>query len=91
MKIRWKLLILLLAIALVPLIAGTVLNRAHMRRLGAQLASDRREILTKNARHHLRHIVDNYGEILTRDAEILEYALYIQAHEVEDRLAGNPP
>ncbi len=91
MKIRWKLLILLLVIALVPLIVGSFLNRTSMRRLGVQLASDRREILTKNARQHLQHIVDGYGEIITRDIEILELALIIQADGVEDRLAGKPP
>ncbi len=91
MKIRWKLLILMLAIALVPLITGTVLNRTSMRRLGAHLASDRRTDLTENARQHLRHIVDGYGEIITRDAEILEQALIIQADGVEDRLAMKPP
>ncbi len=91
MKIRWKLLILLLVIALVPLVVWTGLHMRSMRRLGGQLASDRREILAENARHHLLHIVDNYGEIIARDAEILECALIIQADEVEDRLAKKPP
>ncbi len=91
MKIRWKLLILLLVIAIVPLIVGTVSYRVSMRRLGRRLASNRRNILTQLARHHLQHIVDDYGSILARDAEILELALCIQADEVEDRLAKAPP
>ena len=45
MKIRWKLLILLLAIALVPLIVGASLHRNYTRRLGDHLASGRRDIL----------------------------------------------
>ncbi len=91
MKIRWKLLILLLAIALVPLIVWTGLHLVSMRRLGGRLASDRRAILTEIARHHLRHIVDDYGRIIERDTEILELALRIQVDEVEDRLARKPP
>ncbi|MCD4700044.1 MAG: SpoIIE family protein phosphatase [Phycisphaerae bacterium] len=91
MKIRWKLLILLLAIALAPLMVWTGLHLTSMRRLGGQLASDRRTILTETARHYLRRIVDDYGRIIARDAEILELALRIQADEVEDRLAQAPP
>ena len=90
MKIRWKLLILLLTIALVPLIVGAVLHRLGTRRLGSHLASGRREILVDTAKAHLRRLVDDYGRILHRDREILELALNIQAREVERRLAAPP-
>ena len=39
MKIRWKLLILLLIIAMAPLIAAAVLHHVSIHRLGGHLAS----------------------------------------------------
>ena len=91
MKIRWKLLILLLAIALVSLGTGAVLQRISMRRLGNHLAATTREILTDSASRHLRRIVDDYGRILDRDRAMLELALTVQQREVERRLASPPP
>jgi len=91
MKICWKLMILLLAIALVPLMIGTFIQRRATRRLGNRLATDTREILTENARGELQRLVDDFGRILTRDKRVLELALRIQAIEVQWRLAGPPP
>ena len=91
MKIRWKLLILLLVIALGPLIAAGVLQRASMRRLGRRLASGTREILTLSARRHLQALVDNYGRIVARDKKALELAVRVQAGGVEHCLAATPP
>jgi len=91
MKIRWKLLILLLVIALVPLILSSALERLAMRRLGQHLASSTREVLADNARRHLKHLVDSYGRLLNRDKERLELILHAQARAAEQRLAAPPP
>lgn len=91
MKIRWKLLILLMAIALVPLIAASVLHRLSMRGLGSHLASGTREILSEGARQQLHYLVDDYGRLLSQCKVSLELALNIQAREVQRRLAGPPP
>ncbi len=91
MKIRWKLLILLLVIALVPLTAASFLHSFSARRLGAHLAGQSREILSGNARRQLRFLVEDYGRILERDRRLLELAVDIQQREVERRLAGSPP
>jgi len=87
MKIRWKLLILLLSIALTPLIVGGVLHRLSTRRLGGRLASGTRQALTRAARVRLKRIVDDYGRMLDRDRKGLELALRVQASQVERRLA----
>lgn len=91
MKIRWKLLVLLLVIALVPLIAAGLLQRLSMRRLGRGLAEDSRQMLEQDARRYLGQLVADYGQKLSRDKKILELALTIQAREVERRLASPPP
>ncbi|MHC4561734.1 MAG: SpoIIE family protein phosphatase [Planctomycetota bacterium] len=91
MRIRVKLLILLLAIALGPLIASTVMHRQLTRRLGRGLSSGRREILERGARIMLQHVVNEYGAIVKRDKYLIQSAVEIQAREVERRLADSPP
>jgi sigma-B regulation protein RsbU (phosphoserine phosphatase) len=91
MKIRWKLMILLLAIALAPLVIASALHRASMRRLGSRLASDSRQILTESARRRLQLRVHNYAKLLHRDQQLVEMALNLQAQAVEHKLAQPPP
>ena len=91
MKIRLKLLILLLAIALVPLIVAGVSDHYATRHLGDQLARRTRAVLENNARRHLQRMVDDYGRIIHSVTASLEQALRIQALEVERRLARPVP
>ena len=91
MKIRWRLLKLMLLIALVPLIFATVFERAMMHGLTRRLASRTRKSLTEDARNLLENIVRDYGRIAERDRESIELGLKIQAREVERRLAMEAP
>jgi len=91
MNIRRKLLLLLLAIALVPLIAGGGVHSALMKRLGEHLASRSRQTLLDNARSQLKRLIDDYTRILQRDKKALEHAVQFQAREVERRLAIDVP
>lgn len=91
MPIRWKLLILLLLIALVPLVVLSRLQRRATARLGEELAARIRNTLADDAKVQLRHLVDDYGTILRRDRETVELALHVQAREVEKCLAAEPP
>ena len=91
MRIRWKLLILLLVIALLPLVVSNVIGRLSTYRLGSRLASETRDVLVAQAQYRLQRLVDNYGRVLDRDRKALEFALRVQAREVQRRLAGPPP
>ena len=91
MKIRWKLLILLLLIALIPLVITTVLHGQLTRRLGRTLAADQWDNLEQLARRGLQHQVDEYAAILQREVELIELVVSVQAYEVEQRLAGAAP
>ena len=90
-KIRWKLMLLLLAIALAPLLTASLVDRILTRKLAHKLAGESREILTEQACRRLRMLVDNYGRLLARDQKVLELSLAAQAQAVEQRLAGPPP
>lgn len=91
MKIRNRLLILLLSIALGSLVLGTAINYISVRRIGVHLASQTRVSLLDRAHQLLHTLVDDYDRILARDESVLLAALALQAHEVEDRLAAPPP
>ena len=91
MKIRWKLLILLLLIALIPLVITTILHGQLTRRLGRTLAADQWENLEQLARRALQNQVDEYAAVLQREAELIELVVSVQAYEVEQRLTGPAP
>lgn len=88
MKLRGKLLILLLVIALVPLLLSALLHQITMRRLGDRLISDSRATQEERAYQFLQGKVTDFGVILRRDQETLRLALEFQAREVEARLAA---
>lgn len=91
MRIRWKLLILLLAIALLPLGFISWYEYRSLRRLGQELGSRTRDALLERTGHQLQQLVEDYGTIIRREAEIIEVILQAQARDVERCLAAAPP
>ncbi len=91
MKIRWKLLILLLAISLIPLVVSGVVHRRLARGMGDRLSSERREILASHARDTLQRVLDEFNLSVRRDEIIIELSVAVQARAVEARLAGDVP
>ena len=90
MRFRWKLLILLIAIALVPVLVMRLLGVHGLRRLGAELVSQTSANLVINAQKQLHLLVGSYSQMLWQGREQLELALLIQAKEVERALANTP-
>ncbi|MCP4250085.1 MAG: SpoIIE family protein phosphatase [bacterium] len=90
MSIRWKLLILLLALALVPLLFITLLDRHAMLSLGQDLGSQARESLTERTGEQLQQLIHSQADRLRREKESLEHTLRGQARAVERCLAGAP-
>ena len=88
MSIRRKLLLLLLAVALLPLVVVRWHGRWTTRRLGEQLSEQARESLTRAAGTRLRRLAVSYGEIFRSQSDAIELALRFQAREFEHRLAS---
>ena len=88
MRLRWKILILLLAISLVPILLLRIAGQRSMRHLGNDLAERTRNVLIDRAGTELEMIVEEHARILQRERELLEAVLYNQALELEKRL-GN--
>ncbi|MGD9051979.1 MAG: SpoIIE family protein phosphatase [Desulfobacterales bacterium] len=90
MRFRWKLLILLIIIALVPVLVMRTFGVHGLRRLGAELVSQTSENLVVSAQKQLQLVVDSYSQMLWQGREQLELALLVQAKAVERALAQDP-
>jgi len=91
MQIRWKLLILLLTIALTPLAVVSGLSVRSMRSLVQNLAQEVRHSLTDNAESQLGQLIGTYGDTVASEADSVELALRLQAREVENALRIETP
>ena len=88
MRYRWKLMILLLVIALVPLGTMRMVGIRGVRLLSNELVSRARKNLSQQATDRLQLIVESYAQMLRQGRQQLEIALILQAGEVEHHLAG---
>lgn len=91
MSIRLKLLLLLLAIALVPLMTVTMRANRATEDLGEVLGDRARRTLTQLTRQHLEQLVRDRATIIGREANVVSLAVQLQAREVERALAVESP
>lgn len=91
MRIRWKLLILLLVIALVPLAFVATLDHRATLRLGREMASREHEALIDRASRQLHQLVEDQAAIIWQQQQRLKQAVRFQAFEVERYLAAAQP
>ena len=85
MKIRWKLLIVLLSISLIPMALLRWYSQRSMRSLGEELANRTRDVLIQKAKFELKILVEEHASILQRDRALIALALKVQASELEKR------
>lgn len=91
MTIRNRLLLLLLAIALTPLIVTSVLQQVSIRMARDRLASRTRAALETTAQQALQEHLYSHVEILARERQLTDALLRRQVREVELRLADLVP
>lgn len=91
MRIRWKLLLLLLAIALMPLAVALWLGRTEAIRTAEGIAGKTRALLIANAEQFLLQTVRDNGRLLQARAFFLEQNVRFQARAVAEFLAEPPP
>lgn len=90
MRIRLKLLLLLLAIGLVPLIAVTWYDLGAARRLGLDLSNRAREVLEERAEEQMLAAVRASARLLRQETKLLETASRLQAQAVARALMLPP-
>lgn len=91
MSIRWKLLLLLLGIALVPLAVVGWHAQSTIRSLGDKLAAQERETLTRELTDRLRVTVKDRADLVRAQKSIVELALERIATAAEARLTLTEP
>ena len=89
MRFRWKLMILLLLIAIVPMTAMRFFGMRGVRILGDELVARSRQNLNETTQNRLKFVVDSFSQMLSQKRETLEIALVYQAAEIERLLAQN--
>lgn len=91
MRIRWKLLILLLAFALVPICFLTLRAQRSTARLGRDIGERAQSVLTTRAIQQLRMFVQARAQLLDRDGDVISLTLQSYGESIEDALAHDPP
>jgi sigma-B regulation protein RsbU (phosphoserine phosphatase) len=89
MGIRYKLLILLLFISLVPLLLLGNGVRRDLTRLGEDLAASSSRVLVAKAEDGLRRIVEDHARVLGREKQLLESATLFLASRLEGIVYGH--
>ncbi len=90
MKFRWKLLILLLSVAVIPPLVLRKFGSRHLRILQKKLVSQTRQCREQDAKARLRFVLESYSTMLRAELKQDETLLRIQAMEVERCLAQDP-
>ncbi len=91
MKIRWKLLILLLVVAVIPIIAVRVIDALTMYRYGKDVAARSRAYLYRAAELELTDMLTGHSDLLSSEDRSLHLMLKNQAKEIETRYIGPVP
>lgn len=88
MRIRWKFLIVLLCISLVPILVMRWMGGHSMRELGDDLAGRTRDVLIQRTSQELKSLVEEHATILMRERDLVEMALQVQVLELEKQFGG---
>ncbi len=87
MRFRYKLLLLLLAVSLVPLLLNGALYQTTLRKISSKLTTETRDTLQEHALEQLQSLVHYQSLLLLRDRAFILQAVSAQTREIEDILA----
>ena len=87
MSVRWKLLVLLPAIALIPLATLALLDQRNVQSLGDDLSAIAHASLMERTTDHLQQRIRDQAALLQRRRHMLEHLVRAQAREVERYLS----
>jgi len=91
MRIRWKLLLLLLAISLLPLAIALTFGRREAVRATDQIVDQINQSLLADAERFLLQTVRDQSRVMRRVVEFIDQNLRLQARDAEHCLDASPP
>ncbi|MFZ7125354.1 MAG: SpoIIE family protein phosphatase [Desulfobacterales bacterium] len=80
MRFRWKLLILLLCLSILPIVLLRTFGIHNVRRIGAELAEQARQNAVDLSRLRTQELLGMHGSLLHQIVAQLEMAMVLQAH-----------
>ena len=83
MKFRWKLLILLLGISILPVVSLRTFGIHNVHLMAEALVSQVKGNQVDNARHRLQLVINNYSKAIRTSGEQVEMALFYQSFEAK--------
>ena len=89
MQIRYKLLILLMFLSLVPLLVVRTSVQRDLNRMGDNLAERSGNLLVHKASNGLKRIVEDHARVLHRERQLLEATSLLLASKIEGVLYGH--
>ncbi|MEN8690058.1 MAG: SpoIIE family protein phosphatase [Desulfobacterales bacterium] len=87
MKFRWKLLVLLLALSILPIVGLRAFGIHNVHLMADALTARIEKSQMDDAHNHLRQLIDLYSRSIAKSREQVEMALFFQAYEMERSLA----
>ena len=91
MRIRWKLLLLFLAISLLPMAIMRLVTQRSMTEMGRALGERSREELVLRNGSELARLVEDHARILAKERQLMESMTRVLALEASRRLSAPPP
>jgi phosphoserine phosphatase RsbU/P len=87
MKFRWKLMVLLLAFSILPIVGLRAFGIHNVHLMADALMARIEKSQIDDAHNHLRQLIDVYARTIAKSREQIEMALFFQANEMERCLA----
>lgn len=91
MRLRFKLLLLLLGISLVPLLVLRMMNQNSVYEMGEEIARRARAMIIHRSSVQLQQRVADHAFVMSREHQLLELALQTQAIALKEFLEGEDP
>ena len=91
MPIRWKMLILLLCISVVPVLVLRTMSQRAQSRLRLELAKQEEQTLIERSKAELQRMVEDHARLAGLEKSLLESLVLLQAGTIEKALRGPAP
>ena len=88
MRIRWKILVVLLSISIVPMLIQRCNSNRIIHALAGELGKRAGDALVRQSTQALKRLVEDHARVLKRDGELVERVLKAHSAELEKRLSA---
>ena len=88
MRIRWKILLVLISISIIPMLAMRWNANRIIRGLAGELGGQTRIALVRQSTLALKRLVEDHARVLKREGQLIEMLLKVHSAELEKRFSS---